>query len=566
MGVAAHVWSEDDQRAIREQVDRILTSDEFAQSRRRQTFLSYIVAEMLAGRGERLKGYTVAIKVFDRGKSFDSAMDPVVRIEASRLRDKLRAYYAREGAQDPIRIDLPKGSYAPLIEFRNAVSPKPSLESDIPSDVETDAPRAPRRMASISAKPSIAVLPFINMSAKRADDYLSDAITENIITALSRFRDLAVVASHSVFSYKSKGGRIPEIARELGVKFVLEGSVQKSKERVTITAQLIDGDTGSHLWAERFDRSCGDLLAVLDQVTEHIVGRLGSPYSGRVGKAWRGQVDSGPPGKLRAYDHLLAGLDIFDDWAPGCMAKARECFFKAIELDPAFGKAYAKIAFSHTLDAWLGWSEDAARSLAEAQKYATLAVTRDDDEAWGHWAIGYYSLFVGQHDRAIAGYRRALELNPNDPDIMNDFGVCLSCAGRSNDAVAAVHKAMQLNPHYPEWWLAAVGQVYFDARLYKEAIAALERPQTVEMTANLLYLSASYAAVDDIPRAQAATARARALDHNVKLSSIALGFLDLYKEAADREHLRVNLVKAGLLEGGQGDPLRVTPPTRPSPD
>jgi len=543
-----HVWSEDERRAIREQVDRILASDAFAQSHRRRTFLSYIVTELLAGRGERLKAYTVAIEVFDRDKSFDSATNPLVRIEAGRLRDKLSAYYAREGVHDPIRIDLPKGSYAPLIEFREAVPLGAPPANDTLPDVEADSASAPSQSPSISARPSIAVLPFVNMSAKRADDYLSDAITENIITALSRFRDLAVVASHSTFAYKGKRSSLPEIARRLGVRFVLEGSVQKSMERVTITAQLIDGDTGAHFWAERFDRSYGDLLAVLDEVTEHIVGRLGSPYCGRVSKAWRGQVNSDPPTKLRAYDHFLAGLDIFDDWAPGCMPKARAHFLKAIELDPGYGKAYAKIAFSHTIDALLGWSEDATQSLAEADKYATLAITRDDDEAWGHWAIGYYRLFVGQHDRAIAGYRRALLLNPNDPDIMNDFGLCLSLCGRSDDAVAAVHKAMQLNPPYPDWWLAAVGQVYFDARLYKEAIAALERAQTAAMTVNHLYLAASYAAVGDMTRAEASTARARALDPNVTLSSIALGFLDVYKEAADREHLRTNLVKAGLLE------------------
>lgn len=545
MDVLVHEWSEDEQRAIRAQVDRILLSDQFAQSKRRQTFLSFIVGEMLAGRGARLKGYTLAIEVFDRQTTFDSAVDPVVRIEATRLRDKLRAYYAREGAQDCIRIDLPKGSYAPLIEFRAATSPDHLKVSDSLSDAETNEGSATPVLTSLDVSPSIAVLPFVNMSAERADDYLSDAITENIITALSRFRELAVAASHSVFAYKSKAGTVPELARKLGVKFVLEGSVQKSKERVTITAQLIDGGTGSHLWAERFDRSYGDLLGVVDEVTEHIVARLGSPYSGRVGKAWRGQA-AGPPRKLKAYDHFLAGLDIFDDWAPGCMPKAREQFFKAIELDPAYGKAYAKISFSHTIDAWLGWSEDVSRSLAEARRYANLAITRDDDEAWGHWASGYNCLFTGQHDRAIAGYQRALELNANDPDIMNDYGLCLSCSGRSADAVAAVHKAMQLNPHYPDWWLAAVGQVYFDARNYHEAIAALERALAVKMTVNHLYLAASYAAIDDTRRAAVAIAGARALDPKISLSSIAFGVLDIYREARDREHLRTNLVKAGL--------------------
>ena len=157
-------------------------------------------------------------------------------------------------------------------------------------------------------------------------------------------------------------------------------------------------------------------------------------------------------------------------------------------------------------------------------------------------------MFVGQHDRAIAEYRRALQLNANDPDITNDFGLCLSLSGQSSEAVATVHKAMQLNPHYPDWWLAAVGQVYFDSRHYQDAIAALERVQTADMTVIHLFLAASYAATDDLPRAEASIARARALDPNVTLSSIALGFLDVYKEAADREHLRLNLVKAGLLQ------------------
>jgi len=532
MSVAVHVWSEDERRAIREQIDRIIASGAFAQSPRRQKFLSYIVDETIAGRGYQLKGYTLAIEVFDRDATFDPATNPMVRIEASRLRDKLRSYYASEGARDPIRIDIPKGGYAPLIEFLPTFDP-------IAASARTHS-------ASV-IKPSIAVLPFVNMSAKRADDYLCDAVTENIITALSRFRDLAVVASHSVFAYKSKRVTIPEIARELGVGYVLEGSVQKSKDRATITAQLIDGGTGAHHWAERFDRPSGDLYAILDEVTEHIAGRLGSPYCGRVSKAWRGQADNITPDKFQAYDHFLVGLDIFDDWAPGCMPKARDHFFKAIELDPTFGKAYAKIAFSHTIDAWLGWSEDTAQSLAEAGRYATLAITRDDDEAWGHWALGYYSLFVGQHERAIAEYRRALQLNANDPDITNDFGLCLSLAGRSKEAVATVHKAMQLNPHYPDWWLAAVGQVYFDSRQYNDAIAALERVQTAEMTVIHFFLAASYAATGDLPRAELSIARARTLDPNVTLSSIALGFLDVYKEASDREHLRSNLVTAGLL-------------------
>jgi len=547
VSVAVPVWGEDEQRAISAQLDRILASDPFAQSQRRQSFLRFIVGETLAGRAERLKGYTVAVEVFDREKSFDPAIDPVVRIEAGRLRDKLRAYYADKGADDPIRIDLPKGTYAPLIEFRQAAPLDPPLAQGATSDGTTAGTLALPPTTLIDAKPSIAVLPFVNMSARRADDYLSDAITENIITALSRFRDLAVVASYSVFSFKGKGARIPDIARQLGVRFVLEGSVQKSKERVTITAQLIDGETGAHLWAERFDRSYGDLLAVLDEVTSSIVGRLGSSYSGRLGKAWRAQANGRTPRRLQAYDHLLAGLDVFDDFIPGCMEKAREIFLKAIELDPGFGKPYAKIAFSHLFDALYQWTPDADRSLADAHRYAMLAIARDDDESWAHWSLGCYFVLIGQHERGIASYRRAMELNPNDPDLMADFGLSFSYAGESDKAVEFLHKAMQINPHYPEWWLQSVGQIYFDARRYQDTIKVLANVELTVVT-QCIYLAASYAAAGSLEKAGAIIARARELDPKISIASIARGFFDPYKEARDREHLRLNLIKAGLPE------------------
>ena len=135
--------------------------------------------------------------------------------------------------------------------------------------------------------------------------------------------------------------------------------------------------------------------------------------------------------------------------------------------------------------------------MAEALKYATLAIARDDDEAWGHWALGGYHLFCGQHDRAIAAFQRALELNPNDADVINDFGPCLSCAGRAKEGVEMMRKAMRLNPHYPEWWLLVQGQVYFDARRYEDAIATLESLRTLDTIGVQLYLAASHAALGD---------------------------------------------------------------------
>ena len=341
-------------------------------------------------------------------------------------------------------------------------------EGEFRSSSAAPAEREPVEGQTESCLPSIAVLPFVNMSSDPTQVYISDGITENIITALSRFRDLSVIASSSTFAYKGKAIKIQDVSRELGVRFILEGSVQKSNDRIRITTQLIDGVTGAHLWAERFDRGVEDLLTVLDEVTEMIVSRLATAYGGRLGKAWRGRAERNSPQNFQAYDYFQRGLDVFNHFTQGCTASAREYFLKAVELDPTYGKPYAKIAWAHLVDVWLGWSEDTAYSMAEALKFSNLAIAHDDDEAWGHWAMAGYHMFSGQHDRAIASYEKALELNPNDADVLNDFGQCLSYAGRAKDGVEMVRRAMRLNPHYPEYWILQLGPIFFDARQYAE--------------------------------------------------------------------------------------------------
>ena len=401
---------------------------------------------------------------------------------------------------------------------------------------------------SLPDKPSIVVLPFVNMTGDHAHDYLSDGITENIITGLSRFRDLSVIASQSTFAYKGKALRIQDVASELRVSFVLEGSVQKSSTRVTITAQLIDGLTGSHLWAERFDRGVEDIATVLDDLTEIIVARLATTYGGRLRKAWRGRAERTSPKNFQAYDYFQQGVDAFNLFTKGCTATAIQWFEKAIERDPSYGKPYAKIAWAHLVDVWLGWSEDTSFSMAEALKFATAAIQHDDDEAWGYWAMAGYHMFGGHHDRAISEYKRALELNPNDADVLNDFGQCLSFAGRATEGVEVVHKAMRLNPHYPDYWVMQLGPIYFDARRYEDAISTLEKLHSKDTIGVQLYLAASHAALGHTDQARATMASVIRLDPLATLERLAPTFLTPYKNASDRDHLRENLVKAGLPE------------------
>jgi TolB-like protein len=212
----------------------------------------------LAGRPERLKGYSIGVEVFGRPETFDPVVDPIVRIEAARLSEKLRDYYNAIGTQDPIRIDLPKGAYTPQIKFRR-------------ERVKGDRTTREKPPATV---PAIAILPFEDLSAERGLGYLGDGVSEDIITSLSRFPDLAVVARSSSFAYKGKAVDIRKIGKELGVEYVVEGSIRKNDDKVRIVAQLIDTKNGEHVWAERFDRSGADPWALQDDVIGMIVSAI----------------------------------------------------------------------------------------------------------------------------------------------------------------------------------------------------------------------------------------------------------------------------------------------------
>ena len=216
---------------VREQLDRILASRGFVQAERIGLFLRYVVEEALAGRGDRLKEYSVAIEVFGRDDSFDPQTSSVVRVEASRLRTKLDEYYREAGVSDSLVIELPRGGYVPIFRSPQTAS------------------------AGFSDQPSIAVMPFTNMSTDLEQDYFAAGITEDIITALSRVRQFPVIARNSTFSYKDKAVDIRTVANELGARYVMEGSVRLANNRVRVTAQLINGDTGNHIWADRCDRT-----------------------------------------------------------------------------------------------------------------------------------------------------------------------------------------------------------------------------------------------------------------------------------------------------------------------
>jgi adenylate cyclase len=409
-------------------------------------------------------------------------------------------------------------------------------------EANTTPQTADSKTPQIPDKPSIAVLPFTNISNDHEQEYLVDGITEDIITNLSRFRDFFVIASNTSFVYKGKAVKVQDVSRELGVRYILEGSAQKSKDRIRVTAQLIDGITGSHLWAERYERNIENIFALQDEVVELIVGSLASGFGGRIRKAWQRRGSE----NLLAFDSVMRGMDFINKLTKKDNLSARFFFEEAIALDPNYGKAYAKIAWTYILDAIFGWADDYEGSMAKGQEIAEKGIEREDDESWLHWALGTCHFYGMRHDLGLAELKRAVELNPNDADVLADAGYLSSYAGRAEEGIELASHAIRLNPHCPNYYHTQLGQILFDARKYKDAITAIERAGSFETILSSLYLAASQAALGNDSKAKDAINRVLNIDPEATIKKWTLPRMAPYRDSEDVSHFSKNLRKAGL--------------------
>ena len=322
-----------------------------------------------------------------------------------------------------------------------------------------------------SAFPSIAVLPFANLAGDPEQEYFADGITEDLITELSRFQEIRVIARNSVLTYKTKPVRIQEVGHDLGVRYVLEGSVRKAGGRVRITAQLIDAATGHHLWAERFDRELADIFAVQDEVTGRIVATL----AGKLAESERRRARSGQTENLEAYDCVLRGRELWERFTPEANREARRLYEKAIELDPDYARAYASLAWTYLVEHSERWGNAEDQPLERALELARQGVMVNPASHSNHLALGQVCLSKGLYDEALEALETAIELNPNDADGYAFLARALSFAGRPDEAIDLMDKAQRLNPAAPHWYAWNLGMAYYLARRYDDAVSALRK-------------------------------------------------------------------------------------------
>ena len=457
MDAAKPDWTEAQVRAIRQQLDRLLRSELFSHADRQSRFIKYVVEEELAGRGKRLNQYSIATEVFDRNESFDPLVDSIVRVEARRLRSKLAEYYAEEGQEDDVGIRLPKGCYRVSVR----VEPPGATSARSPGLTQTDD----------SAKPTVAVLPFDNLSGDSEQEYFSDGITEDIITDLSKISDLLVISRHSTFVYKGKAVGARDISEDLGAQYVLEGSVRKAGEQVRISAQLIDAATDGHVWAERYDRQLDDVFAIQDDVSRKIVQALKLRLTGveerRLGHKGTSSTE--------AHDLLLRGQEQFYRFTPDSIERAIELVSESIEADPGYAEAYAWKSRVLIFALIAGIDTTNTGLVDSALELARKAVELDDLLPLAHASLGWALLWDRDISAATAEVTRALNLDPNFADGHCWHSLALSSAGRGEAALDSVERAIQLNPYYTVTYLMALGIAYFTWERYDAALVEFER-------------------------------------------------------------------------------------------
>ena len=433
------------------------------------------------------------------------------------VRSKLGFAYEAAGEQSLKNITEPVRAFHVRIGGADDAAPPPAADS------------APHR-------PSLAVLPFDNMSGDPQEDYFADGITEDLITEFSRFQELIVIARNSVFSYKGKAVRVQDVGRELGVRYILEGSVRKAGDKVRITAQLVEAATGHHLWAERYDRALEDVFAVQDEVTRKIVATLAGKLDSTERR--RARSASERTGNLEAYDLVLRGRELWLRFTPEDNLAARRLYEKAVELDPDYARAYAGLAWTYLQEAWSGGSDEAHERTLE---YARKGVRINPASHSNYLTLGQVYLANGMTDQSVEAIERGIELNPNDSDGLTFLAQALCLQGKPDEAIARVGEAARINPGLERWREAQVAIAHFVARRYAESVAAMERADDPPLYA-LPWHAAALAEMGREAEARELVARYRARASKYSLQSHLKGF----KHDADREHYAQALRKAGL--------------------
>lgn len=427
---------------IRAQLERVLTSSEFKGKPMLRGFLRFVVERTLAGVAHEIKGYTVATQVFGRKEDFDPSRDPIVRIQAGRLRRTLERYYQTLGKDDPVRIEVPLGSYVPTIHPNDRGKP----------EQEKPLSACPDSLPAINRGPSIAVMPLLNLMGDPGQDYFADGLTEEITSELARYQDLRVVSCRSAMQRKGKDVGAMELGLDLGVRFLLEGSVRKEADSIKIGVRLVDTTTRMQLWGEQYRRElkADSLIALQEEISQRVAARIGSEY-GIILQILSRESRKKPPDSLETYEALLRFLHYLTIMTPETFADTLRVLEKATASDPECGLAWSLLALlcgsNHALQLC-----PAKTPMVECLRFAQRGVALDPQNQLVRTALATLYFYRSEREPFLREAEKALALNPNAPAIVGYLGWMMALYGEWERGLALLHKGMELNPLYPGWY------------------------------------------------------------------------------------------------------------------
>ena len=586
---------------IQIELERIIASSAFDASLRNRAFLRFVVEETLAGRGDKIKAYTIATSVLGRDEAFDPQSDPIVRIEASRLRRSLERYFLLVGQDDPIRIDIPKWGYVPSFQRlrsgqdehaspHHADVPEPSQEFlpvfqghdprtrrvgvfSFPTSQRLpawgtwaavalgtvaitlgigswvwDAATEPKAIVEEASRgPSIVVLPFGNLSDEPTKAYVAGGITEEIFAALAQFEGLFVYARETGGQYGS-GTSYEELHRELGVRYVLQGSVREAEGQIRVTARLSDATTGAQLWASAYEEvgSGADLLQVQGDIARRVVVEVAQPY-GIIAAADMKIVRGKAPESLSAYECVLQVLDNYRHMSAARVEEARDCLERATESDPEYADPWALLGMNYLDQARLRMvprSRDQDlldRALSAAQRAAEIAPA----SALAQRSLLLVHSFRGEVDEALTAGERAIALSPNNAEILAEFGMRLALMGQWDRGISLIDEAVARNPAHPGWYHTAPALNFYRQGRYAEALQEATQIDAPGWVHNHTILAMIYGQLGQEEQARAAAEQVLQLDPDFEGNAwYELQLHNLPQHMA--EHMIEGLRKAGL--------------------
>ncbi len=442
---------------------RILNSADFDAPERNRRFLRYIVEETLAGRSNQIKAYAIATSVFERAPDFDPQLDSIVRIEAGRLRRSLDNYYLREGADDPIRIMIPKGSYVPAFEPASARAP---IGNASPSGASTARALHDRR------GPTIFVAPFDEEGDQSGFPNFTRGLVRQIIVGLTRFTELVVFGQSTTFGSGSQSDR-ERIFSELGADFILTGGTSLSAAHFSVEVLLIDARTGRCLWGESFKRTLhpGEIFSLRDEVAERVVRVLAQPYGILFSKAR--ETDGPNPGSLGSYDEVVRFHLYWRTYDADQFEAVRAGLEEVVAMDPTYAEAYACLSQMYSNAARFGYDVGGAVAdpLQRAMDLARRAISLAPGSSRGHHALGLACWFSGDVNGSLEALKTGLRLNPNDTEIMADLGLRHAMLTQWDEAVPLLEESYARNPAQPGTYRIGLALFHYFHGRYAAALA-----------------------------------------------------------------------------------------------